>query len=367
MTTSPLLGRVAAVQGNACARYVRFLISVSFLITMHLAKTSSAAAAASGTAALLVLILFGEVSPKGVAVEHPVRFSHIVAPFLYAFYRLGRPVSGILRRFAAWFTGLLARRLPRLPFVTREELKMLVEMAESHGALDDGLRGMIQQVVELVNIRVNEVMVPRVDMALFDLAKSGRDFCDLVRRTHEERIPVYEGSMDNVVGFVRARDVLPRAEADIRGLVRPVRFIPETQTVESLLRDFQRTGEPLAIVVDEYGGTSGLVTMEHILEEVVGQIRHESEDRETSVRKLDEDTYLLAGDLNTHEWRQLLSIDFDPPGIETMGGFVMSLLGHVPAGGECVEWHGLRFQVEKMTGRRISLVRVQRVRPAEEQ
>ena len=341
--------------------------SVSFLIAAKLYdEVSHPAAAVAGAASLLAVIVFGEVSPKGIAVGHPQRFSRYVAPVIYVIYLAARPLGTALRKLSRGFTGFLASRFRRMPYVTRDELKMLVGMAEQQGVLDRETRGMIQQVVELANISVNGAMTPRVDMVLFDLAAGLDAFCNLVRKTHEERIAAYEGSRDNIVGVLVAREVFLHPEQDLRSMLRPVRFVPETQTVESLLRQFRKTKEPFAIVVDEYGGTAGLVTLEHILEEVVGQIRDEFEAKETPVQQLDEDTYLLDGDLNTHEWRQFLGVGFDPPGIETLAGFVVSLLGRIPKEGDSVEWRGLRFIVEKMSGRRVVLVRVERKLDEEE-
>jgi len=337
--------------------------SISVVVAMRWAKEiSPVAAAVAGVVSLLIVIVLGEVSPKGIAVGHPVGFAQAVAPALYVFHYAVRPVSRVLRWFARSFSGFLVDRLPPHPFVTREELKILTGMAEHHGVLDRHTRGMIEQVVEIAHIRVNEVMTPRVDVPMFDLALGRKAFCALVRRTHEDRVPVYEESKDNVAGVIVARDVFLRPAEDLRRLVRTVRFVPETQTVESLLRQFHETREPVAIVVDEYGGTAGMVTLNHLLEEVVGEIRREFEPAETPVRQLDEDTYLLAGDLNTHEWRQLLGVGFDPPGIETMAGFVLSLIGRIPKEGDSVEWRGLRFAVEKMSARRVVQVRVQRMR-----
>jgi len=340
--------------------------SISTLVLVRVAEISHAAAAASGFASLLIVITLGEVSPKGIAVGHPVGFAQMVAPLLYAFHAAALPIGRALKWLAEKFSGFFVSRLPRLPYVTREELKMLTGMAERHGVLDRRTRGMIEQAVEIAHIRVNEVMTPRVDVAMFDLAQGRDAFCQLVRRTHEDRIPVYRESQDNVAGILLSRDVFLHPDRKIEQLARPARFVPETQTVDSLLRQFRRTREPVAIVVDEYGGTSGMVTLEHLLEEVVGDIRSESEPVETAVRALDEDTYLLAGDLNTHEWRQLLGISFDPPGIETMAGFVISLLGKIPKEGDSVQWRGLWFVVEKMSGRRVVQVRVERMRVGEE-
>ena len=335
--------------------------SISAFVLAEIARTSSVAAAVVGAAAPLMVIVFGEVSPKGIAVGHPLGFARVVAPPLYVFGSVVRPIGAVLKWIAHVCGRVVLARLPRPPSVTREELKTLTGMAERHGVLDRHTRGMIEQVVELARIPVNEVMTPRVDMVIFDIADSRETLCDLIRRSHESRIPACRESRDDVIGFIRARDVFLDREKAPADLVRPLQFVPETQTVESLIRRLQGAEDPVAVVVDEYGGTSGWVTLEHLIEEIVGDIRGEFEPEEEPVKTLDEDTYLLAGDLNTHEWRQLLGVGFDPPGIETVAGFVTSLLGRIAREGDAIEWRGLRFAVVRMTGRRIRQVRVERI------
>ena len=361
MLRSPSALLSAILFGNMVVNVAFYSLSV--VITLDLAaRVSRSAAVASGVVALFAVVVFGEVSPKGIAVGRPRGFAHLVAPVLYGYMRLMWPVSAVLRRIAQNATDVLSGWLPHMPYVTREELKMLVEMAEQRGLLEADTRAMIQQVVELAAIRVSEVMVPRVDMPMFNLDDGRERLHELIRETHEDRVVVYEGSRDNVLGILVSRDAFVQADRPVREFLRPVRFVPETQTVESLLRQFRETGDPIAIVADEYGGTAGLVSLEHVFEEVVGEIRNEFEEAVEPVRQLDEDTYLLAGDLNTREWRQLLGVGFDPPGVDTVGGFVTALLGHIPSLGEGVAWRGLWFQVEEMAGRRVDLVRVERMR-----
>jgi CBS domain containing-hemolysin-like protein len=337
------------------------IYSLSFLIALDLATESRAAAAACGVLSLLVVIVFGETSPKGIAVGRPLAVAHLVATPLRLFHRLVRPVSLLLRRIAQAATGYFSQHLSPGPYVTRDELKLLVGMAEHEGVLSRHTRGMIEQVVELASIRAREVMLPRVDMPLFDIDGGRDDLCDLVRRTRPELVLACRESKDNVIGMIDARDVFLRPSADLPSLLKPVRFVPETASVEGLLREFGRTGEKVVVVADEYGGTAGMVTLEHILEEVVGELREEDELKSDPVQQIDEETYLLEGDLNAREWRPLLEAGFERAGVETVGGFVMSLLGRVPREGDAVTHRGLRFTVEKMSGRRIRRVRVQLV------
>jgi len=335
--------------------------ALSFFLTIGLARNvSPAAAAISGLLALLAVILLGEVSPKGIAVGRPRSFALAVAPVLYAYFRAVRPAGWFLQSLARRVTGFFAERLPRAPNVTREELQTLVALAEQQGMMRSDVRAMIHQVVALATIRAKEVMVPRVDVPIFDLNEDRERLHRLIRRTREERIPVCAGTRDNVVGMLVSRHALLYPEKPLRELLRPVRFVPETVTLESLLREFRETGDPVAVVVDEYGGTSGVVNLEQVLEEVVGDIRDESEPVEEPVQRLDPDTYLLAGDLNAREWRAHLGVGFDHPGVETVGGFVATLLGRIPRTGDTVTWRGLRFTVERMAGHRVEQVRVER-------
>jgi magnesium and cobalt exporter, CNNM family len=339
--------------------------TLSFVISRRVAETSPALAAGFGLGSLFAVILLGEVTPKGIAVGRPLAFSHLVAPVLYPYTRLVRPMSRILRGLARNVTGWLAVNLPHVPHVTREELKMLAGMAEQHGALDADTRGMVQQVVDLAQIRVNEIMTPRVDMAMFDIADDRAALTNLIRETHEERFSVYEQDADHIIGILVARDAFLHPHKSMRDLLRPVRFVPETQTLESLLRQFRESGEHVAVAVDEYGGTAGLVDAELIIEEVVGDIRDEYEAPEEPVFQVDEDTYLLAGDLNTREWKSVLGIADEMAGVETLGGLVTALLGHIPKLGDSVQWQGLWLTVEKMSRRRVELVRVERVEDQE--
>ena len=350
----------AILLGNMVVNVSFYMLS--FVITLGLAeRVSGGAAAVSGVVSLFAVIMVGEVSPKGIAVGRPVSFSRLVAPVLYWYCKAVHPLSLALRLVAQRVSGFLAARLPRAPYVTGEELQMLAAMAEQQGVMDVETRGMVQQVVGLSTIRVREVMTPRVDVPMFNLADGRAAFCARVRQSHEDRVLAYEGTMDNVLGLLLSREVFVRAEADLRELLRPLRYVPETQRVESLLRQFRKGRHAVAIVVDEFGGTAGLVDLEQILEEVVGEIRDEFEPEVQMVERLGEDRYVLAGDLNMREWQELLGAELVRPGVETLGGLVAALLGRIPEAGDSVNWRGLWFTVEKMDGRRVEFVRVERL------
>jgi len=332
----------------------------------YAARGQHGAAALTGLVSLLGVVIFGEVSPKGVAVGRPHQVAQWLAPIAYYFYRLVRPVATLLRRIAEGFTRYLSRHFAPAPYVTREELKTVAAMAEQQGALDTNTRGMIEQVVELADLRAKHIMTPRVDVVMFNLSLGREEFCRLARSRRLDRVIAYDRALDNVVGALFARDVFVFPQADLRDLLMPVQFVAETQRVDKLVQQLSRERDSVAIVVDEYGGMSGLVTLQHILHEVIGEIRDGTGVREPPVRMIDEDTYSISGALNTRDWPAMMADALLRPGVETVGGIVMSLFGRVPREGDATEWQGLRFTVEKMTGHRIVRVRVQRIRREEE-
>jgi len=343
--------------------------AVSYQVAAALVREGRAVSGgAFGTGAVIALLALSEVAPKGIAVRRPVMVAQAVALPIHAFCRLTRPVCRVFSAISRRAAGLWPRRAEDATYVSPDELKMLVELSEKQGLIPFDARRMISGVVELGTRMVKEVMVPRVDVTLFDLDEPNDAFLSLVRRTRHKRIPAYQGSIDHIVGVVRARDVLLNPGTPVRRFVRPVLFVPETKTVESMLRTFRETREQMAVVVDEYGGTAGLITVEDVLEQVVGEIGDEYDVPETPVQRLGPDAYRLAGDLNTRAWRDLFELDLGSPDVETLGGFVISLLGRMPREGDQVTYAGIRFTVESVRDHRIGWVRVERVgEPAAEQ
>ena len=354
----------AILFGNMVVNVSIFTLSVLIALAFA-AKDQHGAATLTGIVSLLAVIIFGEVSPKGMAVGRPQKVAQWLAPIAYFFYRATRPVARALRRIAEGFTNYLSRHFAPAPYVTREELKAVAAMAEQQGTLDTNTRGMIEQVVELADLRAKHIMTPRVDVVMFNVSQGRAEFCDLARRRRLERVVVYDRALDNVVGVLFTRDVFVFPQADLRDLLMPVQFVADTQKVDRLVQQLSRERDSVAIVVDEYGGMSGLVTLQHVLHEVIGEIREGTGIKDPPVKMLDEDTYSLSGALNTRDWPEVMTGPLQRKGVETVGGMVMTLFGRLPREGETVEWQGVRFTVEKMAGHRILRVRVQRVRGEE--
>lgn len=318
------------------------------------------AAAVLAVAAPLIVIIFGEVAPKAVGLADPHFLARLSAFPLWLLRTVITPIRVLVLALSRTVIDLLVPPDRRQPYVTTEELKMLVDLSRQQGVIDDQVGTMMQELVDFAAIRVHQVMVPRVDLALASVNTTVADFLHLVNRTHHTRIPVYDGTVDNVIGLVHAREILLGSEKPLRVHVRPVLFVPESKTIESLLSEFRQKRESLAMVVDEYGGIAGMVTLEDIIEEIVGEIRDEYDRPTPPVEDLGENTYLLSGRLGIGDWGELFDIEpEESKGVDTLAGFVAELFGRLPAVGESVTYGNLRFTVESMQHHRIERVRLQ--------
>ncbi len=323
-----------------------------------------------GTATPLAVILFGEVAPKSVGAIMPGWFAPLVSLPLTALEYLVTPirvvlVGGVVAPLERLITG---RRLHEPPLMTTDELQAVVELSEREGAVTPDEGDMLVEVLALGQRRVREAMTPRVEVVGCDLATPMDEVLGLFRRSRLTKLLVYAGKMDHVVGIVYAKTAYLHPEGPLRRLVRPVHFVPETKTVESLLKVFHSRRIQFAVVVDEYGGLAGVVTVEDCLELIVGDIEDET-DRPTAeaVQRLGPSAYRLAGDLSVRSWEDLFGARLPESGgrYATLAGFVTSLLGRLPAEGERIRWGNVEFRIEEVRRRRVTWVRV-RLRDASE-
>ena len=167
-------------------------------------------------------------------------------------------------------------------------------------------------------------MIPRVDMNLYNIADPAEVLIELARETKHTKIPAYEETTDNIIGTIHAKDVFLDPNVELRSILKPIQFVPETKSIEGLLRQFIREGSQMAIVVDEYGGTAGLITLEDIIEEIVGEIQDEHEKPRETLEKIDENKYLISGNLSIRDWSDTFGVEIEPMGVDTIGGFVIT-------------------------------------------
>jgi putative hemolysin len=239
--------------------------------------------------------------------------------------------------------------------------------------LDEREVRMIRGIVQLDDTVAREIMVPRVDMVVAEIEVSMEEMADLMVSTGHSRIPVYRENLDRIEGIAYARDILHHMvkgngtpEVLVGDLIRPALFIPESKTLEELLSEFQRRRVHMAIVVDEYGGVSGLATIEDLLEEIVGEIMDEFDVGEPEVEAVSEDEYLIDARVSIDQLKELLGVQVETNGFDTLGGFVYQRLGKIPSPGDTVDYDGLNIEVVSTVGRRIKRLRVTRRHPVKQ-
>jgi putative hemolysin len=333
----------------------------------------------SGAIALLIVtallsfvtIVFGELVPKTLALAHPERFAIVLAGPVDLVGRVLNPIVWLLTRVTNSVNRLLGVNDVVQNQISTEELKLLVERGGEQGILEAEEEQMINAVIELGRRRVHEVMVPRIAIAAIPASATFGEAIETIIEHGHSRIPVYEDSVDEILGILYAKDLLPilRDSAgprpDLRALLRTPVYIPESMTVDDLLHEFQRRKVHIAIVLDEYGGTAGLVTIEDLLEEIVGEIQDEYDTEEPMVVRLSDDEARVDGRASVDDLAELFDTNLgldDEDEYDTVGGLIYHRIGGVPSPGDRVEVDGLILTVETTDGRRVGKVLVVRGR-----
>jgi CBS domain containing-hemolysin-like protein len=317
-------------------------------------------------------IMFGQFIPRLVALGQPERVAAVTAGPLLVFAWLIYPFTILLNRSGRPFTlriGHTTVQEDAMHFPG--ELRQFVERAEAGGAIDPEDAELLEGVFEFSKKNAREVMTPRTEIVALSIDASLDDVVNLVEETGLSRFPVYEGSIDNIVGIVLAKDLLPALHPSdqstrpfsLRQVLRPAHFIPGTREVEEVLSDFKRLKEHMAIVLDEYGGTAGVVTMEDLLEEIVGEILDEHDERDEPAQARGGEV-LVSGDLNIGELNERLGLAVPENEFATIGGYIFGTLGRVPRVGDRVAAGGATFTVRSVDGRRAEQIAVKRIEVA---
>ena len=320
----------------------------------------------------LFTIVFAELVPKTLALAHPERFALTLSAPLDVLGRILAPLVALLTGITRAVTRMLGASVNTEAQITAEELRLIVERGGEQGILEAEEEQMINAVIELGGRRIHEVMVPRIAIAALPASSSFDAAIDRIIEEGHSRVPVYESSVDEVVGILYAKDLLPFLKStveqppDLRVLLRTPVFVPESMSIDDLLHEFQRRKVHIAIVLDEYGGTAGLVTIEDLLEEIVGEIQDEYDEEEPLVERLDENRARVDGRASVEDLLEIWDIKTpleDEDEYDTVGGLVYHRVGGIPAPGDEVRIDGLRLTVETTDGRRVAKVLAVRERP----
>jgi putative hemolysin len=339
------------------------------------------AAGAVGLLAVTILlslftIVFGELVPKSLALAHPESFSLVLSRPIDLLGRIFRPLVAFLTLTTRFISRMLGADVTSEAQITAEELRLIVERGGEQGILEAEEEQMINAVIELGDRRLHEVMVPRTSIIAMPSTATLDDVIDTVIDEGHSRVPVYETSVDEIVGILYAKDLLPYLKStiadlpELRTLLRTPVFVPESMSIDDLLHEFQRRKVHIAIVLDEYGGTAGLVTIEDLLEEIVGEIQDEYDEEEPLIVQLDNDRARVDGRASIEDLLEIWDIKGpleDEEEYDTVGGLVYHRKGGIPEPGDEIQVNGLRLTVESTDGRRVGKVLVVHERRVEDE
>ncbi|EAE9252723.1 HlyC/CorC family transporter [Listeria monocytogenes] len=316
-----------------------------------------------------ITLVFGELYPKRLALQKSEKIARVSVRPIMAVGVVLRPFV----KFLSFSTDILVK-LTRMEKntdnekMTREEMQLLIETGRRDGVIEVEELQMLRGVFEMDNKYAREVMVPRTDEFMIDAETESEELCDALLSENFSRVPVFTGDQDSVLGILHMKDFFAEARKsgfeniDVKALVKDAYFAQETMFIDDLLKNMQRTRNQMAILMDEYGGVAGIVTVEDLLEEIVGEIDDENDVFSDEVKKIDETTFIVEGRMPLDDFNEMFHVELPSRGVDTVAGFVLTLTGTIPEEDDkvVVEYGTLRFTVEEMNDARLVSVRVEK-------
>lgn len=343
-------------------------IAASSLATILFLKISEAHGAMLSTVVMTVVVLiFGEISPKSLAKETPEAFAMFSAPILRVLMVVLAPFNWVFGQWKVLLNKLFKTKSDH--GITEQELLTIVEEAQSEGGIDEQEGDLIKSAIEFNDMEAGEILTPRVDLTAVDIDEDHQVIYNIFMETKFSRIPVYKETIDNIVGVIHQRDffVMLRTKGKtMEEIIKPAIFVSDSIKISKLIKHLQKSQSHMAIVTDEYGGTMGIVTMEDILEELVGEIWDEHDDVVEDIEKISETEYYISGGADVEEVLELFDMECDVEQ-NTITGWVMEKLDKMPEVGDVFKEDGLHVTVKEMDGRRVGKVLMQYTPPIEEE
>ena len=362
---SRLLG--AVLIGNNIANIGASALATSMIIDyfsrLGLGGVGYTVGIATGIMTFLLLV-FGEITPKTIAIKNAERLAPVISPFIDLLATILQPLIQLLSLVSSPFIRLFGAKIPEKgPFLSREEIRLLLAVSEKEGAIEEEEREMISSIFEFGSTVAREVITPRPDMICVEVSEGIDKAVKLMLDSGHSRIPVYEGTLDSILGMVHAKELIKIVGIGIgaltlRDFLRPLLFIPESKRVDELLHQMLTARMHMAIIVDEYGVTTGLITLEDLLEEIVGEIHDEFEKEEKPFIKIDKNIWDVDARQSVFDVNKELGINIPEGEYDTISGFVFSLLGKVPVVGDVVRYDDLSMSVERIHRRRITRIKI---------
>lgn len=320
-------------------------------------------AIATGIMTVLVLI-FGEITPKSLAAQNSEAVSIKVVNIIAIIVTILKPAVTVFTYISAPIIKLFGGQTTKnQPFITQEELKTIVDVSEEEGVLEIDEKKMIHNVFEFGDLQVKDVMVQRVDIVAIDIESSYDEIMDIIKEEQFSRMPVYRETIDDIVGILNVKDLLisqnqSKDNFSIEKIMREPYYTFEFKKNLDLFKNMQKERVYMSVVLDEYGGTVGIVTIEDLVEEIMGEIEDEYDDDDKEIDIVKEDEYIVAGSARIDDLNELIGTSIESEEFDSVGGFVIGVLGRLPELGEIVEYENIKFVIEKLDKNRIMKVRI---------
>jgi putative hemolysin len=345
--------------------FIVLSVVLATVIAVQALAYPSAAVALATVVMSAMVVLVAKLAPKGIACRNPDAFAISVAPLLQLIVRGLSPLSRLMARTADFISGSGPQGMSCSAVVTEEDIKAMINLGEERGSLKEEEKELLHKVFEFGDTVASEAMRPRTEIVSVPSSVTLQEVFALVSEFGYSRYPVIEDTVDTIIGILYIKDILVamaagevKREDGIQLFIRPAYFIPENKRVSELLSEMQRDRFQLAIVIDEYGGTAGLVTLEDLIEEIVGSIHDELESEEKDVQIVDEKNVVVSGQSALDEVNELLGTNLQSTDFNTLGGFVFGLFGRMPKVGEQLKYRNLKLEILELEGRKISKMRI---------
>ena len=340
-----------------------FASSLATLVAIDLYGISATGIATS--ILTIVIIIFGEITPKSFATQHAEKVSMMFSKPVGILMTLLTPFVIIFYSISSWIIRLFGGDISQShPLVTEEELKTMVDVGSEEGVFEQEEKEMLHNIFDFGDLQVRDIMVQRVDITALDVDATYEEVLEIVKDEQFSRFPVYREDIDDIIGILNVKDLLFLTEVEKRGFkledyIREPYFAYEFKRITDLFKELKKTRTHISIILDEYGGTVGIVTIEDLLEEIVGEIDDEyDDDKETDIETIRKNEYMVSGSYRLDELNELIGTDIESEEFDSIGGYLIGILGTFPASGEVIETDGIRFVVDEVDKNRIKKIRM---------
>ena len=303
-----------------------------------------------------LVLIFGEILPKSYAKENAESFALKISGILSILMKMLAPITTVFIALKNQISKMITSK-EYVPLVTEEELKVMVDISEEEGVIDKKEKDLVHSALDFDEIVVGEILTPRIDMVAVEVYDDHEEILNMFLQERFSRVPVYEDTTDNIIGILSEREFLSclvqNKTFEVRDLLRKPMFVVESLKISSLLPELQKNKTHMAVVIDEFGGTEGLITMEDILEEIVGEIWDEHDEKVSIMNQIDENTYQLSADFSLTDFCGLMKVPIPDSSYHSLGGWVVERIEKIPTVGEEIHYHHLTITVHQMDGKRI--------------